>query len=278
MIGFEDGLNITDELAEVLAADAKRTYWSTGFHFLRTHAGLRPGKLHLFLGPTHAGKSTIVRSIVADIARMNLGNPKFKKILIWLSEESRIDFLTEFIRVKTDKNMLSKFHVLSEQDDYIQKMKDRTITSTFMHEAQAADMVIFDNITTSQIYMDKNFDVQSTMAKLFKKVARVANVPIVLIAHTKAGINEGYKGLIENDDIRGSKTLPNLCEFLYTLQGIRMRERFYPTIRILKHRGQNVDHKLYVLNYDHKRGIYDFDTRMKFEDFKGLWKERDKLS
>ena len=58
-----------------------RTLIKSRFDFLKGHNGLRPNTLHGLMAPTHSGKSTLIKSIIAETALQ-------AKCLVWLSEET----------------------------------------------------------------------------------------------------------------------------------------------------------------------------------------------
>jgi ABC-type proline/glycine betaine transport system ATPase subunit len=57
--------------------------------FLNAHNGLRRGSLHLVLGTTGGGKSTLVRTVLRDII-FNADNQL--SVGVWLSEETVEDY------------------------------------------------------------------------------------------------------------------------------------------------------------------------------------------
>lgn len=92
---------------------------------LKHHKGLRPGRLHVMTAPTGADKSTMVRTFIID----QLANSPGSNILVYLSEETSLEFFTELKRAidnfDTDKSkeegflrfqLDSKLTVVSEED------------------------------------------------------------------------------------------------------------------------------------------------------------------
>ena len=90
------------------------------------------------------------------------------------------------------------------------------------------DILIYDNPTTS-IFYGESPSQQSEVASRLKQLAKKQDVPIFMVAHTKSTVTDQYQGLIEDADIRGSKKLTNLVEFLYVFQRFSVESQFYPT-------------------------------------------------
>ena len=264
-------LAIRDEMATVLTRKAGFVFWKSNFKFLQEHNGLRPSNLHLILGSTHIGKSTLVRSILADLARYN---SDYTRCLVWLSEESVKDFTLEFSCIGIPKELIENIRVISEQDI---GLSERETAQIFQAEASKSSIVIFDNITTSCFYMDKKVEVQSSVATFLKHLVNKVNIPIILVAHTRTGISEGHSFLIEPEDIRGCRSIVNLIEFCYVLQAVRADDKFYPFLRICKNRGQEVSSRLFLLKYNLESRIYSHDKAVSFDFFKDIFKERNKL-
>lgn len=271
------GLLTEEEKKQYLEEQGKVYFWSN-FKFLNEHRGHRPGNIHLYLGTTGGGKSTLMRTLFIDVME---SLREGKRILVWLTEETRKDFLTEIYATGYgDEDKLSRVTVISEQEmppicENDQSMTELLLASEIKHEDN--EIVFFDNLTTSDFYEGKRPAEQSEFAKKLKKWTQDANVPIVLIAHTNAETSDNSKGLIMPNHIRGSKSICNIAQFLYVMQRFKIGEVFYPTIRIEKHRGQKIDKSLYMLTYHKGSNLYCTDKWMPFKDFEKIYKERNKL-
>ena len=86
--------NLEPEEIEVLREMADKVYFKSHFEFIQSHKGYRPKNVHLFMGESHGGKSTLVRSLVMDACLSDEAPP----VLVWLSEETPHEFLNELYR------------------------------------------------------------------------------------------------------------------------------------------------------------------------------------
>ena len=85
---------LSPEEIEVLHEGADRVYFDTHYNFLKAHNGFRPGCMHMFMGTSHGGKSTLVRSLLTDICLSGKDiNGEPNPVLLWLSEETVLEFL-----------------------------------------------------------------------------------------------------------------------------------------------------------------------------------------
>lgn len=239
------------------------------FNFFKSHRGVRENKMHLLISPTGAGKSTFVRSIICDMVFQN----KDKKILLWLTEESIDDFRQEFSATVPVHEILENITMISE--------KGTNPTETEVQQAiedavsiVEPDIIICDNITTSKLYMDKQVSRQSEVAMWLKDFTK--DTAVFIIAHSNGN---GYEDKFLNEnDIRGSKSITNLVEFLYILQPVRVGDRLYQFINIIKHRGQSISCKFFRLHYDYDLKSFGHDAPTDFSKIKEIFKQRNTLN
>lgn len=270
---------ITAELSDEKVVELKKrredVFFKSKFNFLNEHRGLRPGALHLLLGTSGSGKSSLVRSILKDIAtRFN----NQEKLLCWLSEESKLDFLTEFVQSNYNKSIARNINIISELE-----MPEEVIGQSqmellyFKHNLSNDEhkIIFIDNITTSKFYNDRSPVEQSNFIMMLKGIAKDRDIPIVLVAHTKHDVSDNMSRLITENDIRGNKSIVNIVQFQYILQRFKGASRFYPTIRTVKHRGQNPNDKLFYLEFSKEKLEYVSDKKIEFELFKQVFKERE---
>lgn len=263
------------EEINVLHKMAKKVFFQSHYAFLTNHNSYRPRAIHTFMGESHGGKSTLVRSLVLDVCLNDPPTP----ILVWLSEETVYEFLAELYRCNIDKNKLKHLHVYSELD---YKKGFQSVNEVFIEIKRICfehdiELIFIDNLTTSFIYMDRQVKEQSIVSKELKKLANDTDCPIALMVHTGAAVNNGMSRLIEMNDIRGSKTIVNLSNFFYIMQSFHDENKITSTIRITKHRGQEVAHKFYKLNYSSQARLYAVDEMLTFEEFKEIFKKRNLL-
>ena len=93
---------LTHEEINLWKERAGKTFFPSTFQFLLSHNGWRNGKVHTFLGVSHGGKSTLVRTLVIDALCAK------KKVGLVLSEETKVDFLVEFFYAKFDEDLDNK--------------------------------------------------------------------------------------------------------------------------------------------------------------------------
>ena len=265
--------SITEIEAKLFNEAKEKIFWPTHLSFLKQHNGFRPGNVHVLLGTSSGGKSTLVRSIIFSTLAMM---PKDKKILLWLSEESKNDFRIEFHRSELRiASLLEKLYLVSEIDELDDIGDARKAMNLFKEVCAEVDLVIFDNITTSILYNDLKG--QGTVVSQLKKIAERNEVPLLLIAHTGSEVNNNINRLITMNDIRGNKTLVNLSQFFYIMQSFNIENDVHNTITVTKHRGQDCDNFLYSLHYDKIKRMYDYDVYLTFPKIKELHSKRNKL-
>ena len=150
----------------------------------------------------------------------------------------------------------------------------------YMRETFARDdiaIIFYDNITTSEFYCDIHPSEQSTFIWELKELISKVKKPLILVAHTASEISENTPRFISITDIRGSKTIANLVQFYYILQRFSIEDAFYPTLRILKHRGQTVKDTMYYLYYSKEKNIYYKDKKIDFNAIKEAFRSRNVL-
>lgn len=267
---YASKVELDKEKIEEYKKQSNTIYFNTRINFLKNHNGIRPNKMHLVIAPTHAGKSTLVRTILTDFVFRN----KDKKVLLILSEESREDFLAEFSSAVPVDNVLSNIRILSEQDWSETSLEDLEKNITEHIDYFGIDIVFFDNITTSKLYNDRSVKEQSAVSTWLKNLTK--KTTLFLIAHSLG--NDFNNRLLNENDIRGSKTITNLTEFLYILQPMYVGERIYQFINITKHRGQSIKNKFYQLIYDKDIKAFSGADAVDFEQVASIFRLRNQLT
>tara|TARA_Y100001963_G_C6791397_1_gene455600 strand:- start:5668 stop:6513 length:846 start_codon:yes stop_codon:yes gene_type:complete len=267
-----------------LLKERETTFFYSDFKFLNAHKGHRPGNLHLYLGVAHGGKSTLIRSLILDaLKKVSVG----KKVLVWLSEETENDFLIEFsMALKTldqkDAEILFKKLLIHSEMSFSKHFKNEGMATKFNYFVDAinkedVEICFFDNITTSEFYMDQPIETQSYFVKQLKEKTGECKKPLVLVAHTGAEVTENSHRLINMNDIRGCKSIINVVQYCYILQRFCINEFYFPTLRICKHRGQTVENKMYYIEYDKEKNLYFRDRHIDFLEMKENFKRRNVL-
>jgi hypothetical protein len=262
-------LYYTQEEQDAYEKSTREVHFSSKLGFLNAHNGFRRGCLHLLIGTTGGGKSTLVRTILRDLI-FNKENDAH--IGIWLSEETVSDYKAQIAAGMPSHERLLKTEAISELDVNASEM----MLIEWL-EMVRPDVVLFDNITTSKFYMDKRPAEQAAFATRIKGLSKKLNIAMVVVAHTDASVSDSQKGLISINQIRGSKTICNLAEFAYVLQRFAVGDGFFPTIRVVKSRSQNLIHGLYMLKYDDRLRSYTEDNPINFEKFKEVYAQRNRL-
>lgn len=259
-------------------------YYKSDFSFLESHKGYRPGKFHVVLGTSGGGKSTFIRSLVLDSILRNETN---KKTMVWLSEETEMDFMVQFIKLlyfykpEKQKDILNKLIVVSELDQskYFANESQKKWIEYYYHYMgqQEIGLIYYDNITTSIFYAEKRPDEQKKYVTDLKNYITKINKPFVVVAHTSSEINQNINREINKEDIRGSKYIVLVSEFYYVLQNFKKDNYWFPSLKIEKHRGQNPKELFYFLAYDAQKNGYVGDRSISFDEFKENYLNRDKL-
>lgn len=253
-----------------LVTESRQTFFGSSFGFVNETKGWRKEKVHLFLAKTGGGKTTLVRTIILDI----LSNPD-KRIGLYLSEETEKEFYTELaFSGYQDIGEFKRVFVYSEQaQDKVLSVRDTLGEMKRLCDENRVDILIVDNATTLSSYSD-NLKNQEVITKGVKKLATVNDIPVIVIAHTDAKFKDG---LIDPNDIRGSKALVNEAHFIYAVQGFEVDGKRHNYVFIKKHRGQPVKNSLYQLYYYDQARIFAKDEIRPFELFREAFTKRDKL-
>ena len=258
---------ITTEELKLWIEQNDTKFFETVFNFIDTHRGWRKGKLHTILGTASAGKSTLVRSVTADF----IANTRNKQdIGIILSEETEIDFLTEFYRSKIEK--LNRIHTFQELEQNFKTVNEYFNRLKIWIKQHDIKCLIYDNLTTSFAYMDRNANEQALVAKFLKQLAMELDIPVIAICHTGANVKENQKELITMNDIRGSKTIVNLSEFFYIMQVFYQGDKRHTTVSIKKHRGQDIGGNVFKLKYNSENRMFHGDVTLDWEAFELITK------
>lgn len=278
-------LTITDESLtmceiekKVLIEDSETHHWKSNFPFLSQHYGFRNGMVHLFIGTTGSGKSTLTRTLVCDLLS-NLNENR--RGGLWLSEETVTQFKVEFSRSGYEKQT-DFFHITSELTqevgDYISsEEKFLNAVDAFIRKFNLKILFI-DNITTSKIYGNSiGIASQNNIATGLKKIASKHGIPLVIIAHTNANISDSYDKIISSKDIRGSKYIGNISEFIYILQRVVTNDKIIPYLLIDKCRTVSMKNHFFELGYVPRRRIFAIAHPASFDQFKEHFKQRNRL-
>ena len=271
---YPDDICFTEERRIELLTKNRQIDFRSNINVFLNHNGIRRGKMHLFIAPTGVGKSTFVRTMVVDFIK---NNPK-KKMLIWLTEESREDFMEEVAnclpaheKIKDIVQVITEQHLDEDSDSKKTKKDIEEIVSHFEY-----DLLVVDNITTSYLYETSPTE-QGKVARWLKSLCK-NDVAVFVIAHTGGQIQESSNKLLDENDIRGSKILCNLTEFLYILQPFFVGNALRQFVITKKHRGQELKSKYIKLEYNKDLRIFQEQNFVEFDVMKKIFQLRNKLS
>jgi ABC-type iron transport system FetAB ATPase subunit len=263
-------LHFTNEEQELIEKEKREVHFQSKLCFLNAHNGLRRGSMHLVLGTTGGGKSTLIRTILRDL--LFVKDAEYQ-VAVWLTEEDLKDYRAEVAFGLPSSDRLLNSHAISE-------LEGDHITELYFFEwleMIQPDILIMDNITTSKFYNDKKPYEQSRFASKLKNITKKINIATVVVAHTDAKATDSMGRTININDVRGSKSIANLVEFAYILQRFELNETFFPTIRVVKHRSQDLVHSLFYLEYDKRFRLFSGDKAIDFNKFKEVYDARNKL-
>lgn len=256
--------------------EKQKFQWETNLNYLKSHKGFRNANIHLFLGTSGAGKSTKMRTIIRDFL---IQNP-FETIAIWLSEETVDDFKDELAKFKDPLlvQYLDNIYAVSEMEgmnrENLTELKSNFIR--FLDETEPSIM-IFDNITTSAMYDTLSVKDQTAMQGWLKAECIRRHIPFVFFAHTSAEITDSINRLINQQDIKGSRGICNIAQYLYVMQRFELGRLYFPTLRVVKYRGYTVEERLYYLNYDKEESVFSLDWALPWEEFMEAFSKRNQL-
>lgn len=252
---------------------------ASGLKFIDDHFGLRPGCIHTLMGSTGSGKSTVTQSMILEWGRK-------MDILVYLTEESVESFELKIYEKENDCEYLSPHLHLMHERSLVNAYGNDNYRAFLKHlesgiSESGAKLLIIDNLTTSAFYEGKIEACIPIIAGL-RSIADHYQIPIFLIVHTKKGVSELSKGLMEPDDVRGSANIGNTSDYFYifyrvgatTGSGAKVYSNF---IQVNKARFHDTQGNFYRLRYDYRSKRYISDERVGFNEFKNLMKERDRL-
>lgn len=262
---------VNNKEISVMRMKAVKSFFPTRFSFLASHFGIRPGCLHGMIGTTGCGKSTLIKCIIAEVAKGN-------RPLVWLSEENIKQYqalisdldpsILENISFVEEKSIDER--IRNNQDDFFEYFEQ-------MAEESEAGVIFIDNVTTSSFYSQR-FGLKGQQ----RSAEFLANFPkrkdpqaIFYIAHTESSVTDNYHKVVTPENIRGSKDLPMCTEYLYILQKFTKEDKIYLCLRNAKHRFHPDASGWYTLKY--WEGAYIGDKEVPFQAINKIFKNRDFL-
>lgn len=270
---LSEQINLSEEEKIELRKDLAKTYFSSNFRFLGNHKGFRKGALHLFMAVSGGGKSTLRVSLINDFLERNPG----KRILLYLSEETVRDFKTQ-VSMNYSLLDLSRVFCLSESKlkNYCETKRQMLDAITLEALRVQADIFIYDNLTTSSAYGQK-YDDQELAIDYLKQEIQQLNIPGILFIHTDSKIKKGHDRIIDQSDVRGSRTIANVSEYIYIMQSFEEENEISTVIILDKSRTHTIKNKFYLLDYNRRERKYNYDSELTFGEFNELFANQNKL-
>lgn len=271
---MEIKLSMCDAEREARLEVQNEVTFKTGYNFLLAHRGYRQGCIHTILGPSGGGKSTLVRSLLVDVAH----NLNGRNAGLILSEQTVDSFKNELANLPKLPSEIDSVKIYSECDknirEFIVKRGWSNVVNAFI-EKHNLSILFIDNMTSSDFFTGNGqHGSQNSILQELKNIATEKGIPIVLIWHTKKGIDDDYEQSIKSDDVKYSGKITIISEFFYIMQRFHINGKIFPTLRIVKHRGQPVKDRIFFLNYNEKFMMYSSDRAISSEQFHELFAER----
>jgi predicted ATP-dependent serine protease len=239
------------------------------YEFLKGHNGLRPNCLHGIIGTTGCGKSTLFKCIIAETAAE-------KPVLVWLSEENVVEYqeLINFL----DEECLDNIMFVEEKEIAESYKVNQDVFLEYFEqlvEESGAEFVFIDNVTSSCFYNQRfGFSGQNRSAEFLRNFVK-RKCSIFYVSHTSTNITDNYGKVINSEDIRGSKELPIVTEYLYIIQKFTTNDKQYNVLRVAKFRHHQEAAGWFALTYENK--AYIGDSRVPFNLINKIFKSRDYL-
>lgn len=234
-----------------------RIIFPSRFNFVMDHKGFRPRCLHGLIGTTGGGKSTVTKAFIADLLDAD------KTVCVWLSEESPVAYQVKIQQAMKYPEKIANIvfveernvphEILKKQKEFFKYVKTFLIVNKF-------DFFIIDNITTGEFYCDEiGPSGQSDTADFLKGLTSILDTAILWVAHTDRTVSESQIRPITAENVRGSKKIVNVTEYLYSLQKyVTLEKTAFIVAKCLKHRYHELRlHNRYLLVYE--RGVHRGD-------------------
>ena len=251
--------------------------FKTIFNFLNCHSGLQAGHLHLLLGRTNKGKSTLILSLILE----NIINGH--KVLLFLSEGLKSDvkkvieasLSTKYKEQSIIKETINRLLVVkdSDLDTPNETLNARLwINSLFkIVKEQQVKIVYFDNFSTCS-FSDSAPEIQAQFIRSLNSITENLEIPVLGTVHPAKTVSpEKELGL---DDIRANSAFINIPSNIYALNDLSNIDNTKRVIKILKlRRNGDLVGKYFQLTFKkiNDEGIYIKDSFLTLNDANKLF-------
>lgn len=245
----------------------ERHVFGSRYEFLKRHNGIRPNCLHGLIGTMGSGKSTLFKCIIAETAAT-------AKVLVWLSEERVVEYqpLINYL----DKSCIRNISFVIEKEIPKEYKETREAMEEYfeqMVDESEAEVVFIDNVTTSAFYNNKfGLMGQIDTADFFIDFVK-RKCSIFYVGHTSSEVSDNHGKVVNAEQIRGSKHLPIVTEYMYIIQKFTTEEKQYNVLRVAKYRHHEEARGWYALKYERK--AYIGDSKVPFAVINRIFKMRD---
>jgi len=270
-----------------LRKENETNFFPSKYKFLNDHNGLRPANVHLIFSKTGVGKSTLLRSLMNDYA------DQFQ--ILYYSTEERLKEVETMLAYSMEKDFTYPPVFISEKSNEILELVNhdddiKNIDRVFDKLTQTlieteSKILIFDNITTSILYLQKSPAIQSTFARRILSLVEAINLPAIIFQHLANASNSKSFQNIEADDVKGAKDISSMTQYSYYLT----QKEFYNEddgdkidlnrttskvnfLHVKKNRWGGSKGNNYVLNFCENTKIFDYDMLISNQDLNDLLK------
>ena len=226
-------------LNNIPRSDIASKGYQSKFNFIKAHDGLQKGHIHVLLGRTNKGKSSLILELIIEQAKKGV------RSLLFLSEGNKgdirvqIELLLAAKRVPKSEydSVIKNIVVLSEYD--ISGKTDssdplRWVNSLFRyHQDYRTDIVFLDNISGLK-YGNCDPETQSLFIKILNDTCINTATPLVVAVHQSKGVAADKE--LEVHDIRANQSFSNIPSYIYALNDFCNLSKDKRIIKILKSR------------------------------------------
>ena len=257
--------------AEDIQQNLDRTEFTSQFKFLNDQNGLRRGELHTLTSPKGSGKSTLIRTMILEVACRR------KKVLVILSEE-----MVDLYKINIWKSCFEAFQCEEKVNEFMAnllfvtelELEDKDPDNFFKNILEISiandiDFLVYDNFTTGLI-SQLPIGAQGGALNKFKEITTKYNFATLLVFHTAKGTSV-YNKILDGDDIRGNASAVNMGSYNYLLATFYNENPIRAFLICDKARYHSkANKKVYELNYDTSTGLYMGDMRSSYDEMQAI--------
>lgn len=232
------------ELIKKQTENRDKIYFASRYKFLSCISGIRPGCSHGLLAPTGMGKSTLIRSIIADTS-------EFNKVGVILSEEKAVQYASGFIT--QSESVIWDNIKFARESDFIANnpTKEQQLNAIVSYAIESDLKVLFwDNVTTGTILGDSvKPDAIGMLWEVFIGKLFEAGIALFFVAHTSKAVKTEQSSLFQGEDVRGSNQAYMKADYFYNLQVKTKNDERIAFVKIAKHRYHQPKNIFFILEF-----------------------------